>query len=385
MVAGQGRSLIGNSARMKQVVHLVEERVFGALDDGEEKRSCQWVLDTGASNHMSWSRAAFSGIDGRTIGAVKFADGSVVYIEGVGTVLYQCRNGEHRALNNVYFITKLTTSIISVRQLDEDGYEVNIRHGVMTIRGDDQRLLTRIQCSPGRLYKLELKIAQPICLSAHVGEDAWLWHARFGHVNFTSLKKMGTAGIVRGMLEFDQVEKLCEAYLAGKHMRAPFPQQATRRATQSPHLLHGDMCGPVSPTTPSGNKYFLLLVDDFSRYMWISLLPSKDQAAGAIKRVQAAVERKSGNLLGGLRTNRGGEFTASQFSEYCAELGIKRELIAPYTPQQNGVVEKRNQCVMAAARCMLKANKLPGMFWGGGGGGCCLCSLSLKQDHLQEY
>jgi hypothetical protein len=51
---------------------------------------------------------------------------------------------------------------------------VNIRHGVMAIQGDDQRLLTRIQRSPERLYKLELKIAQPVSLSAHVGEDAWL-------------------------------------------------------------------------------------------------------------------------------------------------------------------------------------------------------------------
>jgi hypothetical protein len=175
---------------------------------------------------------------------------------------------------------------------------------------------------------------------------------------------MGTTEIVRGMPEFDQVEKLCEACLAGKHMCAPFPQQATMRATQSLQLLHGDLCGPVSPTTPSGNKYFLLLLDDSSRYMWISLLPSKDQVASAIKRVQVAAERNSGNLLGGLRTDRGGEFSASQFSEYCAELGIKRELTAPYTPQQNGLVERRNQCVMAAARCMLKAKKLPCMFWG---------------------
>jgi hypothetical protein len=97
-VACQGRSLIGKSGGMNQVVHLVEERVFTALDDGDEKRSCQWVLDTGASNHMLGSRAAFSGIDGRTIRTVKFVDGSVVYIEGVGTVLYQCRNGEHRVL-----------------------------------------------------------------------------------------------------------------------------------------------------------------------------------------------------------------------------------------------------------------------------------------------
>jgi transposase InsO family protein len=92
------------------------------------------------------------------------------------------------------------------------------------------------------------------------------------------------------------------------------------------------------------------------------LLGTKDAAVTAIKHIQVATERKSGNRLGALRTNRGGEFNAAQFKEYYVELGVKRELTAPYTPQQNGFVERRNQTVIAAACCMLKAKNLPGMF-----------------------
>jgi transposase InsO family protein len=72
--------------------------------------------------------------------------------------------------------------------------------------------------------------------------------------------------------------------------------------------------------------------------MWVSLLARKDQAAMAIRRVQTASERKSGNLMGALHTDCGGEFTAKEFSQYCEELGIRRELDAPYSPEQNGVV-----------------------------------------------
>jgi len=129
-------------------------------------------------------------------------------------------------------------------------------------------------------------------------------------------------------------------------------------------LLHGDLCGPISPPTPSGNRYFLLLVDDFSRYMWIALLPSKDGAAAAIKRIQAAAERKTRKKVLALRTDRGGEFTAADFSDYCAQLGLRRELTAPNTPHQNGVVECHNQSVVGTARCMLKAKGLSGVFWG---------------------
>lgn len=120
----------------------------------------------------------------------------------------------------------------------------------------------------------------------------------------------------------------------GKQWRTPFPQKVLRRSTELLQLLHRDLCGPISPATPSSNRYFLLLVDDYSRYMWVSLLPSKDAAASAIKNIQAAGERKTGKKLIGLRTDRGGEFTAASFAEYCAELGMHRQLTAPYSPSR---------------------------------------------------
>lgn len=103
-------------------------------------------------------------------------------------------------------------------------------------------------------------------------------------------------------------------------------------------------------------------VDDYSRYMWLVLLATKDASPDAIKRVQAAAERKSSCKLLALRTDRGGEFMVRHFTEYCTKLRLQRELTAPYSPQQNGVVEHRNQSVVGTARSMLKAKGLPGMF-----------------------
>jgi hypothetical protein len=116
---------------------------------------------------------------------------------------------------------------------------------------------------------------------------------------------MASRGLVRGFPELEQLEKLCEECLVGKHKRTPSPSQASRHTSRSLELLHGDLCGAIKPPTPSGNQYFLLLVDNFSRYMWVSLMASKDCATAAIKRIQAAAERKSGNKLGALRTDRG--------------------------------------------------------------------------------
>lgn len=345
-------------------MEIIEEKVFAAVDDAVDRDVTSWIVDSGASNHMTGCRAAFSDLDTGITGNVRLGDGSVVSIEGCGTVLFQYKNGEHRTLNNCYYLPRLAANIISVGQLDEVGFDVWVKHGFMRIRDEEMRLIAKIRRSPGRLYKLDVTLGRPVCLTARVGDDAWRWHVRFGHANFTALRKMGREQLVRGMPLLKQVEQVCEACLAGKHRRAPFPQSAEHRQTKPLGLLHGDLCGPITPPTPSGNCYFLLLVDDYSRFMWVALLPSKDKAPAAIHRIQAAAERKSGHKLHALRTDRGGEFTVGHFQEYCAELGVRRELTAPYSPQQNGVVERRNQSVVGTARSMLKAKHLPGMFWG---------------------
>ncbi|GJW76447.1 ribonuclease H-like domain, reverse transcriptase, RNA-dependent DNA polymerase [Tanacetum coccineum] len=64
-----------------------------------------------------------------------------------------------------------------------------------------------------------------------------------------------------------------------------------------------------------------------------------------------------------LRTDRGGEFTSNEFTQYCKENGITRQLTAPYSPQQNGVVERRNRTIMSTTRCMMKATNMPQNFW----------------------
>jgi hypothetical protein len=101
-----------------------------------------------------------------------------------------------------------------------------------------------------------------------------------------------------------------------------------------------------------------------SRYMWLTLLRSKADAPAAIMSFQARVERETGKKLKVLRTDNGGEFTSVTFGEYCAGEGIQRHHSTPYTPQQNGVVERRNQTVVATARSILRARGVPGHFWG---------------------
>ena len=168
--------------------------------------------------------------------------------------------------------------------------------------------------------------------------------------------------MVTGLPQIKHVDEFCDNCLAGKQRRLPFPKAANYRAQEVLQLVHGDLCGPIMPATHGSRRYFLLLVDDCSRFMWLQLLTSKDEAAEAIKRFKAGTEADSGKKLRVLRTDREGEFTAVEFASYCTDEGMARQLTAPYTLQQNGVVELCNQTNVGMARSMMKAKAMPAEF-----------------------
>ena len=98
--------------------------------------------------------------------------------------------------------------------------------------------------------------------------------------------------------------------------------------------------------------------------MWLELLQTKDEAFDRFKKIKARAEAESNCNLLAFRSDQGGEFNSIAFHKYCDDGGIKHCTTAPYTPQQNGVVERRNQTVVEIARCLLKAMAVPATFWG---------------------
>jgi hypothetical protein len=154
------------------VIH--EEKVFVQLGRPEARRDAKiWIVDTGATNHMTGSRAAFINLDTHVRGTVRFRDDSAAEIEGRGIVEFICKNGELRRFEGVYFIPKLTANIVSVGRLDEDGYRVLIGDGKLAIRESGGKLLARVDRTANRLYLLTVKLSIEECLAAHEGGEAW--------------------------------------------------------------------------------------------------------------------------------------------------------------------------------------------------------------------
>ena len=107
---------------------------------------------------MTGVRFAFSELDTGIRGTVKFGDGSVVGIEGRGTVLFKCKGGEHQALEGVYHIPRLTANIVSLGQLDEEKYKWSCDDGVLRVWNTQRHLLAKVVRSANHLYILKLDI-----------------------------------------------------------------------------------------------------------------------------------------------------------------------------------------------------------------------------------
>ncbi|KAD4586383.1 hypothetical protein E3N88_23984 [Mikania micrantha] len=161
-------------------------------------------------------------------------------------------------------------------------------------------------------------------------DEAWLWHALLGHLNFDSIKLITHKKMVQGIPHISHTNQVCDACLLGKHSRTPFPNQAKFISDEPLNSIYGDLCGPICH----------LLIQDF----------------------KLKVENVVGIKLKMLRTDRGGEFTSNEFTQFCKYNGIARQLTTPYSPQQNGMVERRNRTMLSTTRSMLKAMSMPQNF-----------------------
>ena len=137
----------------RHVMHLNEMKV----DPGEHDEDHDvWVLDMGASNHMTGRREALVSLDRSVGGTVRFGDGSLVQIEGIGSVMLQAKQKGHKVLTEVYFIPKLKSNIISLGQLEEGGCKVVIEDGFCNVFDIERSLLDRVPRIKSHLYLLKM-------------------------------------------------------------------------------------------------------------------------------------------------------------------------------------------------------------------------------------
>ena len=169
--------------------------------------------------------------------------------------------------------------------------------------------------------------------------------------------------MVDGLPELQSKMDLCEGCIMGKHHRIPFPKGKSWRARKRLELIHTDICGPMKTPSLGQQRYFIIFIDNFKRMTWIYFLKEKSEVFTVFKRFEALVEKQSGSSIKCIRSDRGGEHTSKEFEEYCKDEGIWKQLTAGYSPQQNGVAERKNRTIIEMSRSMMNEKGLPKKFW----------------------
>lgn len=196
--------------------------------------------------------------------------------------------------------------------------------------------------------------------------DADLWHCRPGHISSARIQQLQSHHMATGLTDhsFSNLSP-CTACLFGKQTRQPFPTTPATRTSALLELIHTDICGPISPPTHTGFQYFILFIDDFSRYCYAFLLMRKSDAFQRFSQFVTLVENQHfPHKIKILRSDNGGEYKSSVFNEFCLSKGIKCQYTVPYTPQQNGVSERRNRTLINSVLSMLYHSGLPKTYWG---------------------
>jgi transposase InsO family protein len=192
----------------------------------------------------------------------------------------------------------------------------------------------------------------------------WLWHHRLAHVGMKNLYKLlkGEHISVLTNVQFEK-DRVCSTCQVGKQVGAHHPHKNIMTTDMPLELLHMDLFGPIAYISIGGGKYCLVIVDDYSRFTWVFFLQEKCQTQETLKGFLTRAQNEFGFRIKKISSDNGTEFVNSQIEGFLEDEGIKHEFSSRYTPQQNGVVERKNRTLLDMERTMLDEYKTPDRFW----------------------
>ncbi|WVZ97321.1 hypothetical protein U9M48_042869 [Paspalum notatum var. saurae] len=279
---------------------------------------------------------------------ITFGDNGQGKVLGVGFVSLSTK----LSLREVAFVRNLGFNLVSVSQLLDEGFEVHFKKGACRVLDAVFRVDLTSVSGPAR------------CLVASPSVDIWKWHRRLGHLSFDLLVRLSSMGLIQGLTKLKAEKDLvCHPYCHGKMVAASHTPVSQVMTSYPGELLHMDTVGPARVASISGKWYVLVVVDDFSRFLWVFFMEFKDEAFAFVRDLVLRLRNKSHKAMRAIRSDNGGEFRNSRFENFCRDLGFEHQFSSSYTPPQNGVVERKNHTLVEMARTMLDEHRTPRRFW----------------------
>ncbi|GKC69765.1 retrovirus-related pol polyprotein from transposon TNT 1-94 [Tanacetum coccineum] len=287
-----------------------------------------------------------------------FRNDQIAKITGYGD--YQMGNV---TISLVYYVEGLGHNLFSIGQFCDSNLEVAFRKHTCYIR--DLEGVDLLKGSRGsNLYTLfleDMMLSSPICLLSKASKTkSWLWHRRLSHLNFDYITTLAKQGLVCGLprLKFKK-DHLCSACALGISKKHSHKPKAKDLIQEKLYLLHMDLCGPMRIQSINGQKYILVIVDDYSWFTWAKFLRSKDEVPEFMIKFLKMIQVRLNATVQNIRTDNGIEFVNQTLRAYFEDVRISHQTSVAQTLQQNGVVERWNRTLVEASRTMLIFSKAP--------------------------
>jgi len=183
----------------------------------------------------------------------------------------------------------------------------------------------------------------------------------------------------------EEYEGTCKGCALGKNVKKPFARSDTIYKGVL-DLIHLDVCGPMAVKSLGGHQYYVTFIDDFLRKTWLYLLNNKDEVFKKFQDLKNEMENLTERKITTLRSDNDGEYTSKELIYFCKEEWIKREIIVPYNPEQNGTVdERKSRTIEEFVRAMLHDQDLPQFIWGRGMYDNCLLVEPKSSRDSQQH
>ena len=220
-----------------------------------EKLPNSWVIDSGATRHMTSDRSFFAELNPSVDSKVTLADGNNTKVRGIGRGVLFGEDGRGKrveiTLSDVLFVPELDGGLVSVSQLAAKGFATVFGASKCDIKnpaGDTVVFGDKI----GGLYRLRLQEQSLRASCAHLERCQHTWHRRMGHRDPEVSRQLEKSDLVSGFNLYDCGLRItCECCLKGKLARQPFLRVTERKADRPMDLVHTDLCGPMETKTPS--------------------------------------------------------------------------------------------------------------------------------------
>jgi hypothetical protein len=270
------------------------------------------LLDSAATSHMFCKRHLFSSYASSTENeTISVGDKCTLVIAGQGSVTFknQLMNGIRTVvLHGTLYVPRLTTNIISLGTLQQDGTSFrSVSNGLVVTIGDDDLFHTTLHRT---LYHVN-HASDTVAEVAYVvsGANLRLWHRWMGHLHLDAIRKLNQKSMVNGLTITSpkSYDHICEGCVLGKSHRLPFPN-ASHTHYERMELVVVDLSRPMSVTTWTGKAYMFVAVEMNSRLGIRELLESKTEASKTLKTVVVRLEQQSGKKLKCLCTDVGNKW-----------------------------------------------------------------------------